>query len=155
MLWGISYTYLWLALAVVLAVVEAATLGIATIWFAAGALLAMVAAAIGLPLYVQCAVFFVASALLLYYTRPIMKKYLKIGRERTNADRMIGETGIVIETLDAIQGKGQVKVLGQVWSARSSDQEAIEVGEKVKVLDISGVRLIVKKLENNKTEGEM
>lgn len=147
MLDGIPYPVLWLGLAVILAVFEAVTVGLVTLWFAIGAIFALFAALLGLPTIFQIIVFIVSSGILLYFTRPIARKYLKIRVERTNADRVIGEKGVVIEGIDGIHGKGQVKVLGQVWSARSVDDTDIGQDEKVEVLEISGVKLIVRRLE--------
>lgn len=147
MLDGIPYPVLWLGLAVILAVFEAVTVGLVTLWFAIGAIFALFAALLGLPTVLQIVVFIVSSGILLYFTRPIAKKYLRMRVERTNADRVIGEKGVVIEKIDVVLGKGQVKVLGQVWSARSVDDTDIGRGEKVEVLEISGVKLIVRRLE--------
>jgi membrane protein implicated in regulation of membrane protease activity len=138
---------LWLIIAIVLGIIEAVTLGVVTIWFAIGALLALIGAAIGFSLQYQIVIFLLSSGILLYYTRPIIKKYLKVGTVRTNADRLIGEKGVVTERIDVANGRGQVKVLGQIWSARSSDNQEIPEGERVEILDISGVKLVVKKLE--------
>ncbi|MBZ4647500.1 MAG: hypothetical protein PWR27_2424 [Petroclostridium sp.] len=144
---GISHVMLWLIIAIVLGIIEAVTLGVVTIWFAIGALLALIGAAIGFSLQYQIVIFLLSSGILLYYTRPIIKKYLKVGTVRTNADRLIGEKGVVTERIDVANGRGQVKVLGQIWSARSSDNQEIPEGERVEILDISGVKLVVKKLE--------
>jgi len=146
-------TYIWLAIAIVLGIIEAATLGITTIWFAIGALIAMVASLINLPLPVQVLVFLVSSMVLLYFTRPIVKKCGKIGTTRTNADRLIGEKGLVTEKIDVINGKGQVKVFGQIWSARSVDNQDIDAGETVEIKGITGVKLVVGRSEEN-TKGE-
>ena len=142
----IPYSVLWLVLAIVLAGIEAATLGIVTIWFAIGALAALLVALTGLPFLYQVIAFIITSGLLLYFTRPIVKKHLVKKTHRTNSDRLIGEKGIVIEKIDPVLGKGQVMVLGQIWSAKSADNEDIEVDEAVLVQEISGVRLIVKKI---------
>ncbi len=136
---------IWLILAIILACVEAATLGIVTIWFAIGALAGLIVSLTGLPFIYQFIAFLVTSGVLLYFTRPIVKKYLVKKTQRTNSDRLIGEKGIVIEKIDPVMGKGQVKVLGQIWSARPSDNESIDVDEMVEVKEISGVKLIVKK----------
>lgn len=144
----IPYSVFWLVIAVVLGIIEAATLGLVTIWFAIGALFAMVFAMVGLPLSVQLIVFIISSSILLYFTKPILKKYLKVKLQKTNADRAVGEIGIVIEEIDPVLGKGQVKVRGQIWSARTVDNQGIAVDEKVEVQEISGVKLIVKKVED-------
>lgn len=141
----IPYSAIWLAIAVILGIIEASTFNLMTIWFAAGALFAMIAALIGIPVYYQVVVFIVISGLLLYFTKPFIKKFLKIKPERTNADRVIGETGVVIEKINSRNGTGKVKVGGQIWSARSPDEAEIAVDEIVRIQDISGVKLIVKK----------
>ncbi len=141
---GVSYTVIWFILAIVLAGIEAATLGIVTIWFAIGALAAMIVSLTGLSLIFQVIAFIITSGVLLYFTRPIVKKFLVKKTQRTNSDRLIGEEGVVIEKIDPVLGKGQVKVMGQIWSARPSGSESIEVDEAVEILEISGVKLIVK-----------
>lgn len=143
---GISLVVFWLVLFLVLAVIEAATLGLFTIWFAFGALAGFFGALAGLPFLGQVLLFLITATLLLIYTRPAAAKYLNSKVKPTNADRLLGEKGIVIEALDAVNGKGQVKVLGQIWSARSSDGENIAQAAAVEVLEISGVKLIVKKV---------
>ena len=142
---GVSYAVMWLVLAIVLAGIEAATLGLFTIWFAVGALVALIVSLTGLPFIYQLIAFIITSGVLLYFTRPIVKNFLVKKTQRTNSDRMLGEKGIVIERIDPVLGKGQVKVLGQIWSAKSSDGESIAVDEMVEVQEISGVKLIVKK----------
>ncbi|MCX7709176.1 MAG: NfeD family protein [Clostridia bacterium] len=144
---GISYAVLWLVVAIVLGAVEAVTLGLVTLWFALGAILAMLAALAGFSFLSQIIAFIVSSAILLYFTRPIARNYLKLKSERTNADRVIGETGVVIEKIDVTNGSGQVKVLGQVWSARSVDSQDIPVDTKIQVKEISGVKLLVKRID--------
>ena len=136
---------MWLIVAIVLAGIEAATLGIVTIWFALGALVALIVSLTGLPFVYQIIAFIVTSSVLLYFTRPIVKNLLVKKTHRTNADRLVGEKGVVIEKIDAVLGKGQVKIYGQIWSARSYDNESIDVDEMVEVQEISGVKLIVKK----------
>ncbi len=143
-----QYEVFWLVAAVVLGIIEALTLGIVTLWFAIGALFAMVAAMIGLSFLYQMIVFIISSAVLLYFTRPIAKNYLKLRTVRTNADSLVGKTGIVLEKIDNMKSAGQVKVQGQVWSARSSDGSDIAEEEKVEIVEISGVKLIVKRLDH-------
>jgi membrane protein implicated in regulation of membrane protease activity len=145
MIFGIPYPVLWLAVAVILVVIEASSLNLLTIWFALGALAAMVASLFGIPLYFQAVVFIVTSAILLYFTKPIVKNFLSVRKERTNADKVIGEKGIVVERIDPISGTGQVKVRGQIWTARSADDLVIEENETVEIQEISGVKLFVKK----------
>lgn len=130
--------------------IEAITLGIATIWFAIGALIAWVFAMFNAPLLAQILVFLISSSVLLYFTRPIAQKVLKIGHTKTNAETLKGKTGIVIKEIDNIQGTGQVKVSGQIWSAKTFDDEKIPEESIIKVLDIQGVKLVV----TQKNKGE-
>ncbi len=146
MLNGTTYAIMWLAAAILLAGIEAATMGIVTIWFAIGALAALIVSLTGLSFLYQVIAFIITSGVLLYFTRPLVRKFLVKKTHRTNSDRLIGEKGVVIEKIDNVSGKGQVKVLGQIWSARSSGGETVEVDEMVTVEEISGVRLIVKKI---------
>jgi len=148
-----STTYIWLAIAIIMGIIEAATLGITTIWFAIGALIAMVTSMLNLPIPLQVLIFIISSVVLLYFTRPIVKKYGRIGVTRTNADRLIGEKGLVTEKIDVINGTGQVKVFGQIWSARSVDNKDIEAGEMVEIKGITGVKLVVGRTGEN-TKGE-
>lgn len=141
---------LWLIVAIACGLIEAITLGIATIWFAIGALIALVFALFNAPLLVQILIFLVSSCILLYFTRPIAQKVLKIGHTKTNIETLKGKTGIVIKEIDNIQGTGQVKVGGQIWSAKTFDDEKILEGSKIEILDIQGVKLVV--AQKNKGE---
>ncbi|MCG8540888.1 MAG: NfeD family protein [Clostridia bacterium] len=132
----------------VFAVIEAFTLGIATIWFAIGALFAMLAAMIGVGLIGQIFIFLIASSVLIYFTRPLAKKYLKIGNTKTNVNSIVGLVGLVTKKIEPFN-TGQVKVSGQIWTAKSYNNKEIEEGEEVKVIKVEGVKLIV---ENNKEE---
>lgn len=144
----LTQAMIWLIIAVVSGVVEAITLGITTIWFVFGALVAWILAEFGAPLIVQIIVFMLVSSVLLYFTKPLLKKYLKIGRERTNADSLIGEMGIVTERIDTIKAEGQIEIRGQIWSAKTvGDQGTIEKDSKVEILEIQGVKLVVKKVD--------
>jgi len=104
------------------------------------------AAIINLPLIVQIFTFLISSSVLLYYTRPIAKEYLKIGATRTNVNSIIGEVGIVTKKIVPFN-TGQVKVSGQIWTAKAHNDEEIDKGAKVKVLKVEGVKLIVKKID--------
>jgi membrane protein implicated in regulation of membrane protease activity len=139
-------TVFWLALFSVLAVIEAATLGLVTVWFAIGALFGFFGALAGLSFLWQVVLFLAAATVLLIYTRPLALKHLNARTQRTNADRLLGEKGVVIEGIEAVGGKGQVRVLGQVWSARALDGKPIAVAAPIEVCEISGVKLIVKKV---------
>lgn len=145
-----NYIYIWLGFVVLFAVVEALTLSLTSIWFSVGALFAMVAATFRLSLTVQIVIFVVISAVILALTKPLMKKYSFLKNEKTNADRIINEIGYVTEEINNIDAKGQVKALGQIWSARSESGEFIPVGKNVRVLRIEGVKAFVTPIEEEK-----
>ncbi len=141
-----SMFWVWLCIAVIMAVVEGITPALVTIWFMFGAVTAMLASALGASMPVQLVLFVAVSTVLLIVTRPLVKKLLKKGStETTNADRIIGETGIVTEEIDNIKNVGQIMVLGQSWSAASEGGEVIGNGEMVAVTAIKGVKAIVRK----------
>ena len=142
----IPMAVIWLIAVVVFVVAEAATLGLTSIWFACGSLLAMVAALLDVSIWGQLLVFILGSALLLASTRKWVSK-LKLGRVKTNADRIIGQQAVVIQTIDNQAAKGQVRVGGQVWTARSVEDEPILAGTQVEVVQITGVKVVVKKME--------
>lgn len=142
----IHYVVIWMAIAIVFAVIEGMTLGLTSIWFAGGALLAMLVGFLGLNIWVQMLAFLIGSAILLVYTRPMAVKIFKIGLIKTNVDSLIGKEGIVIKELQAFS-LGQVKLKGQIWSAKPFDEKTIAEGTKVEVVSIEGVKLIVKSIE--------
>lgn len=143
-MWNLSMTVVWLAVLVLLVIIELLTMGLTTIWFAGGALVATLAALLGAPVIVQVLLFLVISVLLLFFTRPIAVKYFNKDRVRTNAESLIGRQAIVISEIDNLQGIGQVNVGGVEWSARSSqDDVTLPVGAVAVVLAINGVKLIV------------
>lgn len=139
-----DYTIFWLVALVLFIVIEIATMGLTTIWFAGGALLAVVASALGLPLAAQIVLFFAVSFILLYFTRPIAVKYFNKDRVKTNAESLVGRQAIVISEIDNLQGIGQVTVGGMEWSARTAEAGIrLEVGSVVNIIAINGVKLIV------------
>jgi membrane protein implicated in regulation of membrane protease activity len=133
----------WLVAFVLFLIIEAATASLASIWFALGALVALISTALGAPLWMQIAWFIVVSAVTLYFTRPLAKKYLAPKRSATNADRLINETCAVTEDIDNIAGTGAVSIEGKIWTARSAGGEHIAKGTLVRVTAIEGVKLIV------------
>ena len=141
-------TIFWLILFVVLLVIEIFTMGLTTVWFAGGALVAFILAFAGLGLPVQIIVFLLVSILLLVLTRPIAIKFFNQERQKTNADSLIGQKAVVLETIDTLHGTGRVEVNGMEWSAKVEDATAvIEAGTVVSIEGIQGVKLIVKKEE--------
>lgn len=141
-----SMTTFWIIAIVVFLVIEAVTVGIVSVWFAIGALFAMVTAMLGANLWVQITVFLVVSAIALYFTRPLVKKFVNNKVEPTNADMLIGKECRVVETIDNLSGTGAVYVDGKTWTARTVDEEIIPEGQLVKAERIEGVKLIVSKI---------
>jgi len=136
----------WLIILIASVVIEIFTLGLTSIWFAGGAVLAVIAAALHLPLALQIILFLAVSLLLLFFTRPVAVKYFNKDRVKTNAESLVGRQAIVISEIDNLQGTGQVTVGGQEWSARSQDEQMkLPVGMVVQVVAINGVKLIVRK----------
>lgn len=144
---SISATAFWLIAMVVFLIVEAVTVGLAAIWFAAGSLAAMICAMLHAPIWLQIAVFLVVSAVALYFTRPLVKKYINGKVEPTNADMTIGKECRVTETINNIAGTGAVYIDGKTWTARSEDDEVIQQGELVSPIRIEGVKLIVERVK--------
>lgn len=140
----LNMTMIWLIVLVVLVVIELLTMGLTTVWFAGGALMATIASLAHAPVVVQIILFLVTSALLLYFTRPVAVKYFNKDRVRTNAESLVGRQAIVISEIDNLQGIGQVNVGGMEWSARTrTDGITLPVGAVVIVFAIDGVKLIV------------
>lgn len=134
----------WTVLLILLVVVEIATMGLTTIWFAAGALIAAIAAACGAPLFVQITLFLAVSVLMLVFTRPVATKYFNTNRVKTNVESLAGQKGIVTGEIDNLKGQGQVTLNGMVWTARSVKQgDVIPEGSVVIVREVRGVKLMV------------
>ena len=138
-----SLSIIWLIVLVVCLVVEISTLGLTSIWFAGGALLAMLIAMIRGPLWLQVLIFLVTSVVLLIFTRPIARKYFNKNREKTNVNSKIGKQAIVTVTIDNLKGEGQIVTEGMEWTARSLDSSVIEEGSVVTIEKIEGVKAIV------------
>ena len=139
-----NYTIFWLVALVLFILIEIATMGLTTIWFAGGALVAVIASALGLPLVVQIVLFFAVSFVLLYFTRPMAVKYFNKDRVKTNAESLVGRQAIVISEIDNLQGIGQVTVGGMEWSARTAEAGVrLDVGSVVNIIAINGVKLLV------------
>lgn len=136
----------WLLVLAILIVVEILTLGLTTIWFAGGALVAFFLSLFVPSFGIQLGVGLIVSFFLLFYTRPIAKKYLNRGIVKTNYESLIGRDGRVTETVNNLEGVGTVNLGGQLWTARSKDDKEILTEDTiVTVLNIQGVKLIVEK----------
>ena len=137
----------WFALTVILLIAEAATVTVISLWFAAGALAAMVTALLGGAVWIQAVVFVLVSAAALTALRPLVRKHLTPKLTATNIDSVIGSVGIVTGTIDNLTATGQVKLNGMEWSARSTSGNTLEVGTKVRVDKIEGVKVFVSPAE--------
>ena len=142
----VNMALIWLIAMIVLLIVEAVVPGLVSIWFALGALAALIAAILHAPMWLQLVWFFVVSIAALVLTRPLAKKYVNSRVKPTNADMILGKECVVTEEIDNIRGTGAVTVGGKVWTARmENDGETAAVGEVLKTLRIEGVKLIVSK----------
>lgn len=140
-----EFAVYWLIALIVFLVIEAATLGLATIWFAGGALVALIAAMCGAGLGIQVASFLVVSLVLLIFTRPFAVRFLSKDTLKTNVDRVIGMEGVVTEEISNLAGTGKVSLGGNIWTARTENEGGtIPVDAVVAVLRVEGVKLIVK-----------
>lgn len=138
--------YVWLGLLVALIVAELLTTQLVSIWFAAGALASFIVTLAGVEeLWIQIVVFVAVSVVALVVTRPIVRKLVNRKAVPTNADMVIGQTGVVTDRIDNNAETGLVKVNGAVWTARTEDGSVIESGEKVEIKEIRGVKLFVVK----------
>ena len=141
-----NMSIVWLVLMVLLFIIEAATAGLTVIWFALGALAALIAALFGAQIWLQVLWFLVVSIATLWFTRPLALKYLNGRSVATNADRVVGMEGVVCEDIDNLAGTGAVRLEGKEWTARSEPDERIPLGATVRVKRIEGVKLIVERL---------
>lgn len=141
---GISSVLFWLAVMVIMIVIEIITLGLTTIWLAGGALVAFILAMLNVPFIAQVIVFLIVSLVLIIFTRPVAVKYFNKDRVKINVESMIGRQAIVVSEVDNLQSIGRVTVGGQEWSARTEKEGVIlPVGTVVIVKAVSGVKLIV------------
>lgn len=137
-------TVFWLAVMIILLIVEGIVPGLVSIWFAIGAFAALISALFKAPFWLQTVWFVIVSFASLCLTRPLVKKYVNSKVQPTNADALIGKECIVTESIDNIAGEGAVKISGQLWTARSTDDSVkIAQGQIVVVKEIQGVKLIV------------
>ncbi len=141
---SINMTIVWLVLLVILIVIELITMGLTTIWFAGGALVAALLSIPETPILWQIIAFLAVSLLLLFFTRPVAVRYFNKDRVRTNIESMVGRQAIVISEINNVEGVGQVNTGGMEWSARSSyNNKVLPVGAVVTILGVDGVKLIV------------
>lgn len=134
----------WLAVFVLLIVIELATMGLTTIWFAGGAVAGFIASMLGANVVIQAVVFFVVSIVLLIFTRPFAVRYVNSNKTKTNIDGLIGQEALVLEEINNIRETGCARLEGKEWTARSVDDTVIPADTVVIVERIEGVKLIVK-----------
>ena len=140
----INMAFVWIALAVVLGIIEAATVSLISVWFAIGAVVAIIPAFFGAPIWAQVLVFLAASAICFAFTRRFFKDVIRVKKQPTNVDGLIGTDGIVTAEISNLSGNGKVFISGLTWSAKSADGCDIPEGAVVTVLKIEGVTLVVK-----------
>ena len=135
----------WLIVLVASLIIEGMAPGLVTIWFAGGALVAMLCSAIGAPVWLQVVLFLIVSITLLVAARPLMSRWLKKNQTPTNIDSVIGAQAKVVEDINNIEQTGAVSLQGKTWTARNADESVgiIEAGTIVKVVAIQGVKLLV------------
>ncbi len=138
----------WLAAMIILIVIEIITVGLTTIWFAIGAMVAVVVTLLGGGWLLQLAIFLLISFGMLLFTRPLAMKYINVHRTKTNYEGIIGKVVRVTKDIDNVTETGNAVVNGQEWSVRAASGDAkIPAGSLAKVIDIKGVKLIVEKYE--------
>lgn len=140
-----SITFIWTLVLVISVIVEAITIDLVSIWFGIGVIAALIGEFFGLSPFIQMVLFTIVSIICIIVSRPLAKKYLRGNTVKTNLDRVIGKHCLVTETITA-DNKGEVKVMGTLWSATSLDNEYIKAGEYAEVISIEGAHLIVKKI---------
>lgn len=135
---------IWLIIAGVCLVIEIITVGFLVFWLAIGALLAMLTSFFTDNLIIQTAVFVISSGLLIFATKPFVKKFMDNKKSvKTNVYSIVGKVGIVTSDINSIDGSGQVKVNGEIWSAVGENEANIAKGTEVQVKEINGVKAIV------------
>ena len=136
MIFGVDSLYIWVAVIIIGVAVEAFSLDLSAIWFAVGGVAALIAASIGLEMSAQL-------------VRPFCRRFLTSKKEATHADRIIGQSAIVTEGIDNIRETGAVRISGNIWTARSADDSLVPQGAMVEILEIRGVKVIVKRLDKD------
>ncbi|MCH5299871.1 MAG: NfeD family protein [Ruminococcus sp.] len=145
--------FIWLGIAVILAIVEVSTTQLVSIWFVVGAVASAISTSFTDNLMIQIIVFVLVSAICLIATRPFVKNVTKNKKISTNADSLIEKTGIITIEVNNTLSQGQINVDGQIWTARSkNNKQILSVKEKARVKEISGVKLIVEPVENFEEE---
>ena len=137
-------TFIWLAIILLLVVIEISTVQLTTVWFVVSGIISMILSIFINSIEIQFAIFVIGGIVLLFTTRPYLMKKLKVKESRTNLDRVVGMNGVVTQDIDKLK-PGEVKVDGKMWTA-ISDKE-IKKGKVVEILKIEGVKLKVKEID--------
>ena len=135
---------IWLIIAGLFFIGEIATVGFLIFWFGIGALLAMIVSLFTPNIIIQTAVFIISSTILIFATKPFVKKFADVKKPNTNVFSIIGKKALVIKEINSVHSSGQIKINGEVWTAKSENNEIIEEGSEVEILEIKGVKAIVK-----------
>jgi len=143
----VEMRWVWVALVIVFSVIEIFTLGLTTIWFALAAFVMVFLSMLKIPLTFQIIIFLLISAGLLFFTRPFAIKKFKTGKVKTNVDSLVGMHALVTKQISEFE-RGEVKLNGQFWTARSEDGSVIKEGTKCEVVRIEGVQAIVRVLRD-------
>lgn len=136
----------WLIIAGAFMIGEIMTVGFLLFWFGIGAIIAMIVSFFTSNLIIQTTVFIVSSVVLIFATKPFVRKFLNQKTVMTNAFSLVGKKGIVIQDINAKEGTGQIKVNGEIWSAESETEDSITKGTEVEITQIVGVKTLVKPL---------
>ena len=136
----------WLIIAGLFFIGEIATVGFLIFWFGVGALIAMIVSLFTSNIIIQTTIFIISSTILIFATKPFIKKFADVKKTNTNVYSIIGKKALVIKEIDPINAKGQIKVNSEIWSAESENGEKIEEGSEVEIIRINGVKAIVKKV---------
>ena len=145
----------WLIVAGLFFVGEIFTLGFLIFWFGIGALFAMIVSFFTTNIIIQTTVFLITSTIFILATKPLVKKFVDVKKTNTNVFSIIGKKALVIKDIDPIHSSGQIKLNGEVWSAETENDEIIKEGSEVDVLEINGVKAIVKLVDSEKGESKI
>lgn len=141
---------IWLIISGLFFILEMITVGFLVFWFGIGAIFAMITSFFTDSITIQTAVFLISSTALLFLTKPFVKKFSRKDTVKTNAYSVIGKTGVVVKEINPTEGVGQVKIGGEVWSAKAED--VIPIGSQVEVVEIDGVKAVVKPVKVTATK---
>ena len=139
--------YIWLILAGVFLIGEVMTAGFLIFWLSIGSLIAMIVSFFTDSIIIQTSIFVISSVILIFATKPLVKKFAKVETVLTNAKSIIGKKGIVTVDINSIKATGQVKIDGEIWSAIGEDETDIPKGAEIEVLEIKGVKVIVRPIK--------